>query len=171
MVNLYKCLVSSWDNVENSIESKSLRRFIIPLLDPISNIASSFGHHTAHYRIQIENLGRVQSMLASFLLCRINITKSLLTHAERLEICRLESLDAQRTKLTLSFSYKIVIDKVDFPELISLSLSHKFPPRSTRQNELLSSLHGWTNIRKYTVVNRIMENKYMPVELNVECSY
>ena len=72
------------------------------------------------YRVHICRLERVQMKFVNFLLYKLRIDKSLLSHSERLGVVGLDSLEVRRNKLTLSFGHKILTARIDCRDLLSL---------------------------------------------------
>ena len=123
------------------------------------------------YRVHICRLERVQMKFVNFLLYKLRIDKSLLSHSERLGVVGLDSLEVRRNKLTLSFGHKILTARIDCRDLLSL-LNFRVPSRNTRQLETFSVNSSRTDIGMNEFVNRFMRlyNCYIPFNFDFNCS-
>ena len=119
------------------------------------------------YRTHVTRIERVQIKFANFLLFKLKIDKSLLTHNHRLNILGLESLEKRRIKLILSFGHKLLINQIDCPDLLSL-LNFRVPSRTTRQSDTFLINYSRTDIGKNEVIGKFMSyyNTLIPQEFD-----
>ena len=123
------------------------------------------------YNVHISRLERVQMKFVNFLLFKLHIDKTTLSHEERRGIVGIESLASRRMQLTLTFGHKILINSVDCMDLLAM-LNFRVPARNTRQQKTFHLNASRTDVGINEFTQRFMKlyNRYIPSDFDYNCS-